>query len=337
MNDTIQVPQPPATNNHQFGYAGTFRRLAAITVDGLLIALVASSLGYSFSSSTKGAFTSNSFALPSFILTIAYYLFFWVKENGQTLGKRFMGIRIVRVDNQPLDIGTAVIRYIGYFISSLVFCLGYLWAIFDPQKQAWHDKMARTIVINVDANKRTGRMVLMSLLLFLLPLILSLLFALGIAAAILAPKLVKNPQLTETFKQALPTATVVDTAVFEDEVFQKVNEQRLANNLKPVALDNHLCAYGQRRLEQLKAFGKYDDGKGFYEDMANKEINDAYFSDYGTVAELPYNLSPITQSNELINTWRLGKNNILSDQKANNACVRSNGEILILISGNKIK
>ncbi len=337
MDDTTQIPQPPSPNNHQFGYAGTFRRLAAVTVDSLLITLIASSLGYTFSSSTKGAFTSNSFAFPTFILTIAYYLFFWVKENGQTLGKRFMGIRIVRVDNQPLDSSTAVIRYIGYFVSSLVFCLGYLWAIFDPQKQAWHDKMAKTIVVNVDANKRTGRMVLMSLILFLIPLIISLLFALGIAAAILAPKLVKNPQLTEAFKQALPTSTVVDAAVFEDEVFPKVNEQRLTTKLLPLTLDNHLCAYAQRRLEQLKAFGKYDDGKGFYEDMANKEINNAYFSDYGTVAELTYNLSPITQSDELLNAWRQGKNNVLSDQKANNACVRSNGETLILISGNKIK
>lgn len=38
-------------------------------------------------------------------------------------------------------------RYLGYFVSTLPFCLGLLWAAFDARKQGWHDKIAGTVVI----------------------------------------------------------------------------------------------------------------------------------------------------------------------------------------------
>jgi uncharacterized RDD family membrane protein YckC len=41
-------------------------------------------------------------------------------------------------------------RYIGYFIDSFVFGLGWIWAAFDPERQAWHDKLARTYVVSVE-------------------------------------------------------------------------------------------------------------------------------------------------------------------------------------------
>ncbi len=41
----------------------------------------------------------------------------------------------------------SIIRYIGYIPSILVFCIGLFWVAFDPKKQGWHDKMAKTVVV----------------------------------------------------------------------------------------------------------------------------------------------------------------------------------------------
>lgn len=81
------------------------------------------------------------------VAVLCYTPYFWATQNGQTLGKKAMHIRVVRVDGQPLTIGTAIVRYIGYWISSFVFYLGYLWILWDPQKQGWHDKIANTFVV----------------------------------------------------------------------------------------------------------------------------------------------------------------------------------------------
>jgi uncharacterized RDD family membrane protein YckC len=58
-------------------------------------------------------------------------------------------IKVVKTDGSPITVGTAIVRYIGYIVNSLIFGLpiGFIWAAFDPQKQGWHDKIAGTYVI----------------------------------------------------------------------------------------------------------------------------------------------------------------------------------------------
>jgi uncharacterized RDD family membrane protein YckC len=43
--------------------------------------------------------------------------------------------------------GQWLIRYVGYFVSSIPFGLGLFWVAFDARKQGWHDKMAGTVVV----------------------------------------------------------------------------------------------------------------------------------------------------------------------------------------------
>ena len=76
-----------------------------------------------------------------------YSILLWTYWNGQTLGKKAMGIKVVKEDGSPVDIVTAIIRYVGYLVSAFVFGLGYLWVIWDPKKQGWHDKIAKTVVV----------------------------------------------------------------------------------------------------------------------------------------------------------------------------------------------
>lgn len=85
---------------------------------------------------------------------VAYYWYFWSRRDGQTPGKFAMGIRVIRTDGSEISDIDALIRAIGYYVSNLVFSLGFIWAIFDKQNQTWHDKMARTYVVRVDDKRK---------------------------------------------------------------------------------------------------------------------------------------------------------------------------------------
>lgn len=86
--------------------------------------------------------------LSGVALNAAYYIFTLSKMDGQTLGKRAMGIRVVRTDGQALSMLDAFLRnVIGYFVSIITIFIGFIWAIFDKENQAVHDKIAGTIVI----------------------------------------------------------------------------------------------------------------------------------------------------------------------------------------------
>jgi uncharacterized RDD family membrane protein YckC len=49
-----------------------------------------------------------------------------------------MGIRIVTADGTPVPVGMAFARAAG---------VGLLWMLWDPNKQTWHDKVAKTYVV----------------------------------------------------------------------------------------------------------------------------------------------------------------------------------------------
>ena len=81
------------------------------------------------------------------LLGVAYVLGFWITKQA-TPGKLAIGARIVdaRTGGKP-SVGQFILRYFGYFLSSLPLGLGFLWVAFDRRKQGWHDKIAGTVVV----------------------------------------------------------------------------------------------------------------------------------------------------------------------------------------------
>ncbi len=58
-------------------------------------------------------------------------------------------LRVVRaVDGGPISGSQAVLRYLGFFLSSFFFDLGFIWVAFEPRKRGWHDMIADTVVIH---------------------------------------------------------------------------------------------------------------------------------------------------------------------------------------------
>jgi len=79
----------------------------------------------------------------------AYFVYFW-SSTGQAVGGRIMGFQVIsEATGGLLSPSRALLRYIGYVISGFILCLGFLWALWDPKKQGWHDKVAGSVVIPV--------------------------------------------------------------------------------------------------------------------------------------------------------------------------------------------
>jgi uncharacterized RDD family membrane protein YckC len=82
------------------------------------------------------------------LTVLLYNLIYSYVQYGQSFGKRFMGLRVVRMDNQPPTYQTAILRHlVGYPLSFLVLGVGVLWMFWDGRQQCWHDKLAKTVVI----------------------------------------------------------------------------------------------------------------------------------------------------------------------------------------------
>ena len=88
-------------------------------------------------------------AIGFLLIPMLYFVLFeglW----GGTIGKLITGIRVRRKDGGKINFVNAFVRFVGKIVSTLIFMLGYLLALFDKKRQALHDKVANTIVTKKD-------------------------------------------------------------------------------------------------------------------------------------------------------------------------------------------
>lgn len=118
--------------------AGFWSRWVASLIDGVILAVPRFVLGL---------VTTRSAASQLALLIFAAYSVALIGSQGCTVGMMAMRLTVVRTDGSKVDYLWAFIRLLGSILSALPFCLGYLWIAWDPEKQAWHDKIARTYVV----------------------------------------------------------------------------------------------------------------------------------------------------------------------------------------------
>jgi uncharacterized RDD family membrane protein YckC len=114
--------------------AGFWIRMAALLLDIILIGVLSSML--------------HPFAHFHLLFLAAYGAVMW-KLRGSTVGGLVCDLRVVRSDGRPIEWETAIVRALGCFLSLAVCGLGFIWIAFDPGHQAWHDKIAGTVVVRV--------------------------------------------------------------------------------------------------------------------------------------------------------------------------------------------
>jgi uncharacterized RDD family membrane protein YckC len=124
--------------------ASFLQRLGAALIDGVLVGIVVVVLSLAL----KGA----GYAI-GVLLSIGYFVYFEGGETGQTFGKRALGIRVYDFTGGagPIGYGRAFVRWLGRIVSSIPCYLGYLWMLWDKEKQTWHDKLASAVVVPVSA------------------------------------------------------------------------------------------------------------------------------------------------------------------------------------------
>jgi uncharacterized RDD family membrane protein YckC len=83
-------------------------------------------------------------------VSVACYFVIFTAAGGQTLGKQAMSITVVREDGTAPVLRDAWVGFVGSLISFCVFGVGYLASLSDPERQAWHDHWAHTLVVSLD-------------------------------------------------------------------------------------------------------------------------------------------------------------------------------------------
>lgn len=118
--------------------AGFFRRFFAVFIDGLLL--------FPLSYLLINLVGNQYMGLPLQLLYEAVLISMW---NGQTIGKKLLGVRVTTTSGGQVDFVKALIRPIAKLLSGIVLALGYLWMLWDKDSQTWHDKIAGTYAVKV--------------------------------------------------------------------------------------------------------------------------------------------------------------------------------------------
>ena len=137
---------------------GFGRRAGAMIVDGIIVAffsfVVAFAIGFiavtiDMFNPSDGNAAQPIIVLAAVLFSLIYYVGSWA-TMGQTIGKSTFGMTILDKQGAKLSWGKAILRYVGYLVSSLLMGLGFLWVAFDGKRQGLHDKIAGTYVAAMD-------------------------------------------------------------------------------------------------------------------------------------------------------------------------------------------
>ncbi len=140
--------------------AGFFSRFIALIIDSFMISILAVIFSFILgwiialmgnTDSNILGFIAGTLSLllivVLFLFQFLYFGYFWSKD-GQSIGMKLLNIKVVDREGGPVSFFKAALRgSVGYWISSLVFSLGFIWAAFDAHGETWHDKIFNTRVV----------------------------------------------------------------------------------------------------------------------------------------------------------------------------------------------
>jgi uncharacterized RDD family membrane protein YckC len=140
-------------------YAGFVTRLIGFVIDLLILAVVLA-LVKLVTDLLLGLFplrellglgepSSTLLIIIAVVASLGIGLLYWLGSwllIGQTPGQALVGVRVVMVNGERISFWRALLRWLGYFVSAILF-LGFLWVLVDDKRQGFHDKLAGTVVV----------------------------------------------------------------------------------------------------------------------------------------------------------------------------------------------
>lgn len=200
-------------NNYPI-FAGFWRRGAAIIVDSLILAIP------SYALNAMGMHAAVVFLL-NVAIGVAYYAGLHSSNLQATIGKRAFGIKVTDLEGKRIGIGRAIGRYFAAWLSALLLGIGFIMAAFTPRRQALHDKICQTLVVDrlSEPDQVTDANGVMEVTwpVWVVVTIFSIIPVVGVVAAIAIPvyqdrltrgRIVELMAHTDTIKKEIVEATV---------------------------------------------------------------------------------------------------------------------------------
>jgi uncharacterized RDD family membrane protein YckC len=142
-------------------YAGFWTRGFALLIDHIALGVLAFLVSLIFGACAGVALSAQSdfvsiltggvalITLGALIIFQFLYFGYFLSRSGQSLGMKLLDVKVTRrFGSDSLSFWRAGFRgTLGYWISGLVFGLGFIWAAFDSRKETWHDKIFDTWVL----------------------------------------------------------------------------------------------------------------------------------------------------------------------------------------------
>ena len=129
------------------------KRVLAYMIDEIILSVIWLSIVWeSFSgleSIEDKIILVNSYVLEFMLLKVIYHTFFTL-QYAASPGKIIMKIRILELqDTSGPSLMCAFNRSLVRAVSEIFLYAGFVWGLLDPLYQTWHDKTARTVVVDV--------------------------------------------------------------------------------------------------------------------------------------------------------------------------------------------
>jgi uncharacterized RDD family membrane protein YckC len=129
-----------------FPRATFVERLAAFFLDLVLVAIIAQVLRLDRLFWLYPAGDNNLL-----LIALIYHVGFWTWKQ-TTVGGMICQLRLVRTDGARIHVAEAIVRALVGILSLAVAGIGFLWVVWDPERQSWHDRVAGTYVVKVPRN-----------------------------------------------------------------------------------------------------------------------------------------------------------------------------------------
>jgi uncharacterized RDD family membrane protein YckC/Tfp pilus assembly major pilin PilA len=144
-----------AALSNEVAYGGFGRRLAALMLDSLILSFITAvpmAILLPMVAKPAAGHTSTSAVLWLYLAMLVVSMLYWSLQESSshqaTFGKRALGIKVAGLDGKRIGWGRAVARWFARMLSGFFFCLGYLVALFTSRKQALHDLLVSTVVVD---------------------------------------------------------------------------------------------------------------------------------------------------------------------------------------------
>ncbi len=160
---TASPPTVGAEVARKEAYARFLPRLAAFLLDslivfylpvfvlGILAGLTVPFLGVAAVGIGPIEIVGVIFQLVLPLLAAAYFVAFESSSKQATWGKQLVGLRVEGIRGEQISVGKALGRYVSKGLSHLTFGLVFFMPLFTKRRQAMHDLMAATVVVDDDA------------------------------------------------------------------------------------------------------------------------------------------------------------------------------------------